>query len=153
MDCCCLAWTFLTHFQPYISKMWNSMILVENIIIIIKNCQTLHWVYYSYLIMLKCFFLSYFVYGQMSLTHWWMIATMATSQIFKTKTLVGGDSKMNPLMLWTCSILVNHALLGCKWKVGHIWIFLMFLHNFKMPTCLRKLNTHDGLQNICMFQI
>jgi hypothetical protein len=29
----------------------------------------------------------------------------------------------------------------------------MFLHNFKMPTCLRKFNDHDGLQNICMFQI
>jgi hypothetical protein len=22
-----------------------------------------------------------------------------------------------------------------------------------MPTCLRKFNDHDGLQNICMFQI
>jgi hypothetical protein len=55
------------------------------------------------------------VYGQMWLTHWWMIATMATSQIFKTKTLlVGGGSKMNPLMLWTCSISVNYALLECK---------------------------------------
>jgi hypothetical protein len=60
---------------------------------------------------------------------------------------------MNPLMLWTCSILVNYALLECKWKVGHIWIFLIFFHNFKMPTCLRKFNDHDGLQNICMFQI
>jgi hypothetical protein len=50
----------------------------------------------------------------MWLTHWWMIATMATSQIFKTKTLVGGDSKMNPLMLWTCLILVNYGLLECK---------------------------------------
>ncbi len=55
------------------------------------------------------------VYGQMWLTHWWMIATMATSQIFKTKTLlVGGGSKMNPLMLWTCSISVNYALLESK---------------------------------------